>query len=83
VLSGENKGEILEMVYTPDNKTWNAIDENGELIKLASMEDGFYMVYTPEGEAIQMDPTASKEQNIAILKGKVADYETSMWADAK
>lgn len=83
VLSGENEGEILEMVYTPENKTWNAIDENGELIKLASMEDGFYMVYTPEGEAIQMDPTASKEQNMAILQGKVADYESSMWADAK
>jgi hypothetical protein len=30
-----------------------------------------------------MDPTASKEQNMAILQGKVADYETSMWADAK
>lgn len=83
VLSGENEGETLEMVYTPDNKTWNAIDDNGEFIKLASMEDGFYMVYTPEGEAVKMDPTASNAQNKAILQGKVADYETSMWADAQ
>jgi hypothetical protein len=83
VLSGENQGETLEMVYTPENKTWNALDENGEFIKLASMEEGFYMVYTPEGEAIQLDPTASKEQNLAILQGKVADYEDSMWADAR
>jgi len=83
VLSGENEGETLEMVYTPDNKTWNAIDDNGEFIKLASMEDGFYMVYTPEGEAVKMDPTASNAQNKAILQGKVADYETSMWADAE
>jgi len=83
VLSGENEGKTLEMVYTPENKTWNAIGEDGELTKLASMQDGFYMVYTPEGKAIQMDPAASKEQNMAILQGKVADYETSMWAEAK
>ncbi len=83
VLSGENKGEVLEMVYTEGDKTWNAVGEDGELIKLASMQDGFYMVYTPDGEAIQMDPMASKEQNLAILKGKVADYESSMWADAR
>lgn len=82
VLSGENEGETLEMVYTPENNTWNAIGENGELIKLASIEDGFYMVYTPQGEAIQMDPMASKAQNMAILQGKVANYEASMWADA-
>lgn len=83
ILSGEKEGETLEMVYTPENKTWNAVDENGELIKLASMKDGFYMVYTPEGDAIEMDPMASKEQNLAILKGKVADYEESMFAKAE
>lgn len=82
ILSGENKGQTLEMVYTPENKTWNAVDENGEFIKLASMKDGFYMVYTPEGDVIQLDPAASKAQNMAILQGKVADYEASMWAKA-
>jgi hypothetical protein len=83
VLKGENKGETLEMVYTLENKTWNTINEEGDFIKLASMKDGFYMVYTPNGESIQIDPNASKEQNMAILKGKVADYESSMWAEAK
>ena len=83
VLSGENQGQTLDMVYTPENKIWNALDENGDFVKLASVEDGFYMVYTPEGEAIQLDPAASREQNLALLKGKVADYEESMWADAR
>lgn len=83
VLSGENKGQTLKMVYTPENKTWNALGDEGELIKLASMEEGYYMVYTPEGEAIQLDPAASKAQNMAILQGKVASYEGAMWAEAK
>jgi hypothetical protein len=81
VLSGENKGETLEMVYTPENKSWNSINEEGELIKLASMKDGFYMVHTPNGESIQIDPNASREQNLALLQGKVADYKSSMWAE--
>lgn len=78
VFSGENKGKTLEMVFTPENKSWNSINEGGELIKLASMKDGFYMVHTPNGESIQIDPNASKEQNLTLLQGKVAAYKTSM-----
>jgi hypothetical protein len=83
VLSGENKGETLEMVYTSENKTWNAIGGDGGLIKLASIKDGFYMVHTPNGESIQIDPNASKEQNLALLQGKVVDYKSTMLAEAK
>lgn len=80
VLGGEKKGEIVEMVYTPENKTWYAKDDN-ELIKLASFKDGFYMVYTPKGETIKLDANATQEHNNLILNQKIDTYQKSFWAE--
>jgi len=79
VLEGEKAGEILEMVYTPENNTWNA-KKDDKLIKLASFKDGFYMVYTPDGEHIKLDANASQHHNSAILSQKLETYQRSMWA---
>ena len=35
------------------------------------MEDGFYLIHTPEGESIKIDPNASNEVNMAILENKL------------
>lgn len=80
VLEGEKKGEIVEMVYTPENKTWYAKDDT-ELIKLASFKDGFYLVYTPKGEAIKLDANATQEHNNLILNQKINTYQKSLWAE--
>lgn len=71
ILSGENEGKEINLLFVPEDKSWNAIGENGELIKLASMEDGFYLVHTPDGEAIKIDPNASNEVNMAILENQL------------
>lgn len=79
VLDGEKAGDVLEMVYTPEDKTWNAVKDE-KLIKLASFKDGFYMVYTPNGEQIKLDANASQEQNSVILAQKIDTYTKSAWA---
>lgn len=71
ILSGENAGKEVNLLFVPEDKSWNAVGENGELTKLASMEDGFYLVHTPEGEAIKIDPNTSKEVNMAVLQNKL------------
>jgi len=79
VIEGEKVGETLEMVYTPENNTWNA-KKDGKLIKLASFKDGFYMVYTPDGEHIKLDANASQQHNSAVLSQKLETYQRSVWA---
>lgn len=70
-LKEDEVSKSVELIYTPENKTWNAKTEDGELIKLSSMEDGFYMVYLPNGEKVKMDPTTSQEDGLAILNSKL------------
>jgi len=71
ILSGDNAGKEVNLLFVPEDKSWNAVGENGELTKLASMEDGFYLIHTPEGETIKIDPNASKEVNMAILENRL------------
>lgn len=79
VLDGEKKGKVVEMVYTPENKTWNAKDGD-KLIKLASFKEGFYTVYTPNGEQIKLDANATKAHNNALLDQHVDTFQKSLWA---
>ena len=79
VLEGEDQGKIVEMVYTPDNQTWNT-KKGDKLIKLASFKDGFYVVYTPSGEQIKLDANATPSHNNAILNQKIDSYQKSLWA---
>ena len=73
VIAGEKKGKTLEMVYTPENETWNAV-KDGELIKLSSYKDGLMLVYLPDGETVKIDPTASKEHGVAQINEAVHNY---------
>lgn len=75
VIEGNDKGNSLQMNYNPEEKTWYATTQEGETIKLSSFEDGFYMVYLPDGEKVKMDITTSKEQGMAIINAKL--YETN------
>ncbi|NJW54889.1 hypothetical protein HC175_18420, partial [Salinimicrobium sp. CDJ15-91] len=57
--------------------------KDGEKIKLASYEEGFYIVYLPDGEEVRITNDASREEGLAVLNGKIALYEECMLASAK
>ena len=68
VLQGPNKGEKLDLLYKPHEKSWNTIKPSGEIIKLSSFKDGFYMVYTPDGERVKIDPMQTREEGLALVR---------------
>lgn len=80
IIDGVDKGQTLELVYSPEEKSWSAIKADGEVIKLSSFEDGFYIVYTPDGQEIKIDATATKEEGLALLNQGVANYKDCMLA---
>ncbi|SRR5690606_38627671 len=82
VVEGPKKGKKIDLVYKPDEKSWNAIRPNGEIIKLSSFEEGFYIVYMPNGEQIKIDPMDTREEGLALLKeSKTCYYEQGLLAD--
>jgi len=86
IVDGPRKGEKVDLVYKPDQKSWSAIKPNGEVIELASMKNGFYVVNLPNGEEIQIDPKMTKDEAIAQIKAKSdtdCAYEEAMLALAQ
>ncbi len=68
VLDGPLKGEKVEMFYKPGEKSWNAIRPDGEIIKLSSMEEGFYIVYLPNGKEVRVNADMQREEGLALLQ---------------
>lgn len=68
VVGGPETGKKLELFYRPDEKSWNAIQPDGEIIRLSSMEEGFYMVYLPNGKSLRIDPDMPRDEGLALLK---------------
>lgn len=79
VLSGEKAGKELTLVYEPADKSWNAV-QDGKSVKLSSYEDGMYIVYLPDGETVEIEPTATQEEGLALINQKVANYKDCMLA---
>ncbi|WP_431125153.1 DUF3332 domain-containing protein [Flagellimonas flava] len=83
VVEGPKKGKKIDLVYKPDEKSWNAIRPNGEVIRLSSFEEGFYIVYMPDGTQVKINPLDSREEGLAILKeNKLCYYSEGMLAEA-
>jgi len=83
VTDGPKKGKKLELFYKPDEKSWNAIKPNGEIIKLSSFEDGFYLVYLPDGKEVRINAMQSREEGLAQIKVQTENYYLrSMLAEA-
>lgn len=76
VIEGPDKGNSVDLFYLPQEKSWNARTPEGKVIKLSSMEEGFYMVYLPDGQEVKMNPTTTKEQGMAIINSKLANCDT-------
>jgi hypothetical protein len=84
VLDGPKKGNKLELFYRPDEKSWNAIRPDGEIIRLSSFKEGFYLVYLPDGREVRIDPMSSRAQGLAQLEEqKESFYLRSMLAEAE
>lgn len=82
VVEGPKKGKKLDLVYKPDEKSWNAVRPNGEIIKLSSFEEGFYIVYMPNGEQVKIDPMSTRQEGLTILQeNKTCYYSESLLAD--
>jgi hypothetical protein len=82
VLSGERAGNELKLVFDPSDNSWNAV-KDGQKIKLSSYEEGFYIVYLPNGENVRIKHGVSKEEGLAVLNGKIALYQECMLASSK
>jgi hypothetical protein len=74
VLQGPKRGNKLELFYKPDEKSWNAIRPDGEIIKLSSFEDGFYLVYLPDGKKVKIDALQPRAQGLALLEQHKENY---------
>lgn len=68
VVDGPEEGRKMEMFYKPGEKSWNAIRPDGEIIKLSSMEEGFYIVYLPNGKEVRLEANTQREEGLALLQ---------------
>ncbi len=74
VVEGPKKGNKIDLVYKPSEKSWNAVRPNGEIIKLSSFEEGFYIVYMPNGKEVKINALSSKEEGLAQIKEQTDCY---------
>ena len=74
VIEGPKKGKKIDLVYKPSEKSWNAIRPNGEVIKLASFEEGFYIVYMPNGKEVKVNSMNTRDEGLAVLKEQTDCY---------
>jgi len=75
ILDGEREGERLDLVYKPSDKSWNAVKQNGDLIKLSSVEDGLIVYHLPQGKQIKLDPNTSREDGLAHINSEIYCYQ--------
>lgn len=68
VIDGPKAGNKVDLVYRPHEKSWNAVKPDGEIIKLSSFKEGFYIVYMPNGKEVKIDPADSREEGLALLR---------------
>lgn len=68
VLEGPKAGGKIEMFYRPDEKSWNAIRPNGEIIPLSRMEEGMYIVYMPNGKEVIIRDDMERQEGLALLQ---------------
>lgn len=83
VIKGERKGEKIDLVYSPSQKSWSAVKPDGEIIKLSSFEEGFYVVHLPDGEKVRIATDASTSEGMALLNREIVSYKNCLLAEAQ
>ena len=80
VLDGKRKGEKLDLVYSPTHKSWSAIKPNGEVIRLATIEQGLYVLHLPNDKDLKIDPLSSRNEGLALIEQKLFESRNnSCW----
>lgn len=75
VLDGVNEGQKFDLVFKPSENSWNLVKQDGEIIKLASMQDGLVVYYLPDDSQIKLDPnTTTREEGLASIQGAIFNY---------
>jgi len=82
VLDGPKKGKKVDLVYSPEEKSWTAIKDNGEEVKLSSFKDGMYIVHLPTKD-VEIDPQASRETGLAVIETHMYKNECEAFAVVK
>lgn len=80
VIDGKDKGQKLDLIYKPHEKSWNAVKQNGEIIKLASIQDGLVVMHMPNGDEIKMDMETPREEGLAIMNKNAVTYRECLLA---
>lgn len=77
-LQGENKGDTAELIFDPENSSWNLKDGNKELQKLIQVneEANLIQIYKPNGQILTFDQNTT---NLALIKAKL-ETESINWS---
>lgn len=82
VLEGDRKGEHIELVFKTDDNSWNVIKENGEMVKLSSIEDGLVVYHLPDGDTVKMSADTPREIGLQKINNAVYNYTDCVLAEA-
>jgi len=66
VVDGKKAGKTATLIYLPEDQSWNKVNEDQSLTKLASLKDGFLMAHLPN-KTVAMDSYLSKSAMASIL----------------
>lgn len=83
VLDGKDVGQRFDLLYKPSEKSWNLIKQDGEMIKLASMEEGMIVYYLPDDSQIKLNPNTTREEGMATINAAIFNYTDCQMAVAK
>ena len=81
IIDGKNKGATNDLVYLPEDKSWNVEHENGELTKLTSLKKGLRIVHMPNGDEIEVNQNMSRNAQRFYVDSKIQEYKECQLAE--
>lgn len=81
VVDGERIGETSNLVYVPNDKSWNIEKDNGELIKLSSLKKGLLMAHLPDGNTIEIPNNLNRQEAITFLDSEILNFQDCQYAE--
>ena len=81
IVAGERAGETSNLVYVPNDKSWNVEKNSGELIKLSSLKKGLLMAHLPDGNTIEMPKNLNRQEAMAFLDSEILNFQDCQYAE--
>ncbi len=76
VLEGKKKGKTATLIYLPEDQSWNKLNGDQSLTKLASLKDGFMMAHLPT-KTVQIPDNLSKSAMASLITEGSNTYEVA------